>query len=427
MSDILVSIVCITYNHEKYIRDTLEGIINQKVSFGYEVIVHDDASTDRTAEIIKEYEEKNPHIFRCIYRKENRTSKEGVAWERELYRMCRGKYIALCEGDDFWIDYHKLQIQVEWMENHPEYIMTAHNALRLNCGTGECVSINPYEENRELFPRDIILQKDGNLPTASLVMRHDIKEIESFYYKCGIGDFVLQLFCISKGRVYYFDRIMSVYRFNHEGSWWSGTINSEEKYIIHYIKMIRLFDEYSIYVKGEYDEWLEEAKQNCLWGILNRSKSLTDKKYNQLMERIELDEDTLAQECWLKMKDSIELFRNPNHLPSKVEKAVNNKRDLYIWGTGYYGTQLAERIKEKELDFQGFVVSDNQNHEKQYMEKEIISISELYRKREAEMTEKNNKCDNIEIVVAVNLWNWKEIRPILEEMKIFDFRYLFDL
>ena len=125
----LVSVVCTTYNHEKYIRQCLDGFVMQKTTFPIEIIVHDDASTDDTVRIVKEYEEKYPNLFNNIYRTENWYSRGKDIWGYLFDQKARGKYIALCEGDDYWIDPYKLQKQVDFLEGHPEYSMCFHNAM----------------------------------------------------------------------------------------------------------------------------------------------------------------------------------------------------------------------------------------------------------------------------------------------------------
>jgi glycosyltransferase involved in cell wall biosynthesis len=134
----LVSICCITYNHEKYIRETIEGFLIQKTKFPIEIIIHDDASADNTANIIREYEKKFPHLITAIYQKENQYSK-GVRsiTVKFTFPIARGKYIALCEGDDYWTDPYKLQKQVDFLEANPEYTFTFHDAVFLNQVTGE--------------------------------------------------------------------------------------------------------------------------------------------------------------------------------------------------------------------------------------------------------------------------------------------------
>ena len=117
----LVTIRCITYNHEPYIRQCLDGFIMKKKNFRFEAIVHDDASTDGTADIIREYAEKYPEIIKPILQTENQYSKRDGSIRKILNENTHGKYIAICEGDDYWIDPLKLQKQVDFLENNESY------------------------------------------------------------------------------------------------------------------------------------------------------------------------------------------------------------------------------------------------------------------------------------------------------------------
>lgn len=117
----LVSIKCLVYNHEPYLRKCLNGFIIQKTSFKFEAIVHDDASTDGSADIIKEYAEKYPDIIKPIYEKNNLYSKHHYSLTKIMNNACNGKYIAFCEGDDYWTDPYKLQKQVDFLESNPDY------------------------------------------------------------------------------------------------------------------------------------------------------------------------------------------------------------------------------------------------------------------------------------------------------------------
>ena len=122
--EILVTVICLTYNHEKYIRECIDGFVMQKTNFAYEVIIHDDASTDNTAEIIKEYQQKYPDIIIPILQTENQYSKKVPIGKTFIYPRAKGKYIALCEGDDYWIDPYKLQKQVDFLEDNPDYVLS---------------------------------------------------------------------------------------------------------------------------------------------------------------------------------------------------------------------------------------------------------------------------------------------------------------
>ena len=127
---VMVSIICNVYNHEKYVREALESFVMQKTDFAYEVLVHDDASTDHSADIIREYEKQYPDIMKPIYQTVNQYSKCSITRTYQVPRA-KGKYIAFCEGDDFWNDPYKLQKQFDEMEKHPEIDMCAHAAYEL--------------------------------------------------------------------------------------------------------------------------------------------------------------------------------------------------------------------------------------------------------------------------------------------------------
>lgn len=135
---LMVTIRCIAYNHGPYIRQCLEGFVMQKTNFRFEAIVHDDASTDSTATIIREYAEKYPNIIKPIFETENQYSKYDGSLQRIMDHACmHGKYVALCEGDDYWIDPYKLQKQVDFLESHPEYIYSCHRYNILDMQTHE--------------------------------------------------------------------------------------------------------------------------------------------------------------------------------------------------------------------------------------------------------------------------------------------------
>lgn len=133
MNDKLVSIFCLTYNHVDYIRDALEGFVKQKTNFQYEVFVYDDASTDGTSECIQEYASRYPQLFNIYispYNTYNSPDRFKILNELQ-HKYITGKYVAMCEGDDYWIDSKKLQMQVDYMEEHDNCMMTTHAYKKL--------------------------------------------------------------------------------------------------------------------------------------------------------------------------------------------------------------------------------------------------------------------------------------------------------
>jgi glycosyltransferase involved in cell wall biosynthesis len=124
----VVSIYSLAYNHEGYIRDCLDGFLAQETTFSVEILIHDDASTDNTATIIREYEARYPALFKPIYQAENQYSKGTAEFSRRNLERARGEYIAVCEGDDYWTDPRKLQKQVDFLDRHPDYVLCYHDA-----------------------------------------------------------------------------------------------------------------------------------------------------------------------------------------------------------------------------------------------------------------------------------------------------------
>lgn len=209
---ILVSIKCAVYNHEPYLRQCLDGFVMQKTNFRFEAIVHDDASTDGSAAIIREYAEKYPDIIKPIYETENQYSKHDGSVVRIMNAACKGKYIAMCEGDDYWIDPLKLQKQVDFLEAHTDYSMCFHRAKIKNEMNKPDVSIHCTTiEDRDYTGDELF--KTWTVPTASMVLRYDVFNYKNIVDKRILyGDIILILRCAEYGKVRGMSSEMSVYR-----------------------------------------------------------------------------------------------------------------------------------------------------------------------------------------------------------------------
>ncbi len=218
-----VSICCLTYNHEPYIKAAIEGFLKQKVSFSYEILIYKDASTDSTAEIIRQYAEQYPDIIKPILQTENQYSK-GIKNPSGAFNFprARGTYIAMCEGDDYWTEEGKLQAQIDYLESHPDCSLCIHSANIITMdGSRSEKQMRPYTKNNVISPKEII-DKSCGYPTASMVFRASlIKELPLYYTNCPVGDTPLQLMAAAKGYGYYIDRAMSIYRLGGASSWTS--------------------------------------------------------------------------------------------------------------------------------------------------------------------------------------------------------------
>lgn len=219
----LVSIVCLTYNEEQFVRDTFDNFLSQKTTFPFEVLVYDDASQDSTPEIIKEYATKYPDVFRVTLYKENNFKKGlGFYGLRVGFNEAQGKYIAYCEGDDYWCDDLKLQKQVDFLESHPEYEVCAH----------ETIIRNDYDsrDNGILFSHtkvNIFLDRTkrqhytfedtltGNIfHISSMIFRNSPIQWPEWICEVAALDMVLFMILAEKGDIYRLDDVMSVYRHN---------------------------------------------------------------------------------------------------------------------------------------------------------------------------------------------------------------------
>lgn len=205
----LVAIICLVYNQDKFLHNCLEGFLMQQTNFPFIVIVHDDASTDGSTNIIRKYEANFPHIFKPIYQTENQYSKPGVSVMRIANAAAQksgAKYIAMCEGDDYWIDSRKLQRQVDFLERHPEYSMTTENATRLYIQTEKK---EPFSKRRtgDIQIEELILARQ--FATASVLYR-----LESLQIPENTKTYDTLLWCLlaQNGKIHYQDIVSSVYR-----------------------------------------------------------------------------------------------------------------------------------------------------------------------------------------------------------------------
>lgn len=235
----LLSIVCPTYNHERFIAQTLDGFVMQKTRFRFEIIVHDDASTDGTAARVKQYEAKYPDLFSNIYQTENQFSKEISNVMRNIMSAARGKYIALCEGDDYWTDAYKLEKQVSFLEQNPDFIATFHNVSTID-DSNRFVE-NVYLESRKSDMTIDDLGAGDYLKTCSLVFRNETNILAPVLEnQIPLEDTSIGFCLLTNGRkAHYFREIMAVYRM-HAGGMWSMK-DLEQRYNLIYDNTIKYY------------------------------------------------------------------------------------------------------------------------------------------------------------------------------------------
>lgn len=219
----LVSVCCTTYNHEPYIRDAIEGFLMQETDFPFEVIIHDDASTDRTAEIVREYAEQCPQIIKPIFQTENQYSKGHMISPTFVWPKARGEFIALCEGDDYWTDPRKLQIQIEEMGKHPDCDISFHPATvkYMDKSRPDRVQGRHRQVTCVIPLPEVIRGGGGFCPTASLVIKKKVLDNmpEWFLKDLPVGDLFVQIYGAKRGGALFINKTMSLYRAISQGSW----------------------------------------------------------------------------------------------------------------------------------------------------------------------------------------------------------------
>lgn len=222
----LVSIRCLVYNHEPYLRQCLDGFVMQQTSFPFEAIVHDDASTDGSAAIIREYAEKYPDIIKPIYETENQYRKGTILKVLDAAIHPNAKYIAICEGDDYWTDPYKLQIQVDFLEKHHDYSFSVHDFKVFEDVNQRFRDIHPIsfmKDDKEQYTLTLDDYKRGLFFTQTLSCVYRISSLRESRFNRYEAKFDMTMFyaLLSQGKCVFFNRVMGVYRI-HPGSVTSG-------------------------------------------------------------------------------------------------------------------------------------------------------------------------------------------------------------
>lgn len=263
-----VTVICLAYNHEKYIEQTLKGFVAQKVNFPYRIIVHDDASTDGTADIIRNYERAYPGLIVGIYQHENMYSQKRAILAEFILPHIDSEYVALCEGDDYWIDEHKLQRQFNAMEQNKSCMMCTHRVreVREN-GEPNGILYPPYEMETGVISGDHFMElaQRYSFHTSSYFFRADeyikyAKAPPNFRKVSGVGDVCDLLYFGYLGDVYYINEVMSCYRRGVSVSWSAaaGNPRNTQKHIDHLGQMILVMQEFDKFSNYKYHSFMEK-------------------------------------------------------------------------------------------------------------------------------------------------------------------------
>jgi glycosyltransferase involved in cell wall biosynthesis len=212
----LVSVLMLTYNHESYIAQAIESVLAQKTNFNVELVIGEDCSTDRTYEICKQYQTQYPDIVKLIHNENN----IGISKNFVLsYNACNGKYMAICEGDDFWINANKLQIQVDYLESHPDVCISIHRVMNYYPEDNSKSLSNP-KQKKETTIADLA---DMNyISNVSAVFRNKLFDLPEWFSQVSTYDYAMHMINAQFGKIVYLPKVMAVYR-QHKKAIWSRT------------------------------------------------------------------------------------------------------------------------------------------------------------------------------------------------------------
>lgn len=266
-----VSVIIPTFNHGKFIAQTLDGILAQKTDFDIEIIIGDDASTDDNSLIISSYQQRFPKIIKSFLHKKNlgpseprmMGGKHNVAF---LFGKARSEYIALCEGDDYWTDELKLQKQVDFLDKNPDYALVHHQMGVVYEDSSPTHSFNPENQRHTSSLTDLLADESWFLGTASTVFRNTIRGVfPEWWMQTASGDLGIFILTTQYGKIKYLPETMAAYR-KHSGG--MTTIHTPEN-VAFLENRVKLFSDLTTYFNGRYDD------------ILNRT---TDKYQRQILD-----------------------------------------------------------------------------------------------------------------------------------------------
>ena len=252
----LLTVATTTYNHGPYIAQSIDSFLMQKTNFDFEIVIGEDRSTDNTLEVCLKYQAKYPGKVRILQREKNLGMMGNLI---ETLKECHGKYIAFCEGDDYWTHKHKLQKQVDFLESHPDYSLCAHDT-EVRSETARFR--NPQFAVRQDADLTYLLQRGNYTPTLSVVYRNHPGMIEMLekFRDAPFADYLMRISNAEHGKIHFINKRMSIYR-AHSGGVWSG-LNMEQGIIknLQFLEMI--YDRLEPYredLKIQVMGWLERV------------------------------------------------------------------------------------------------------------------------------------------------------------------------
>ncbi|MFT5812371.1 MAG: glycosyltransferase involved in cell wall biosynthesis [Psychroserpens sp.] len=265
---VYISCVCTTYNQEAYIADAIDSFLAQKTEYRFEIIIHDDASTDNTRVILEEYKTKYPNIIRLILQDDNQYSKGNFRPFIYAASFAKGEYIAICEGDDFWINADKLQLQANELMLHKTLNLCFHSSLQMY--NDNAYSGPKYTGGSKINCSELIISDFNLCASASMMIRKCVFFDLEFLNRMSVGDFYLRILAAQNGAIY-LDNEMCAYRVNSQGSWSERNKNNIQKETDFTFSFYNELKEFDIYLDSKYQKEFSSLRLRLLVGFIRKS------------------------------------------------------------------------------------------------------------------------------------------------------------
>ena len=379
--DIKVSICCLVYNQAQYVEDMLRGIFMQKVDFDYEVIIHDDASTDGTIEILKKYKERYGDIIELLLEEENQYSKGVIISKNILYPCVKGKYMVLLEGDDYWIYEGKLQAQYDLMEAHPEVSLCYHNALVYDEGRDE-TNLSIYDQKTGyISDRDIICTTHGWYPTASLFCRASYLLEQPDLFPA-TGDEGIRTYMACRGKLYFINQVWSVYRQYLEGSFNSRYCENIEIAKTYNRKLLNYFLSFNVYSDRKFEEYIyERVKKSLQWYIgIHKSTAYTMEQFCSYIEEMKEDTAHIADGLLDEFRE-VESIECTDYyqviVETKVKDGLSAPAGLYLYGAGRETLKAIVVLLRHKVSVAGVIVTHKGKNMEQLSGYPVYGVDEV--------------------------------------------------
>jgi len=251
-----LSVCLITYNHERFITQALESALAQKTNFEFEIVVGEDCSADHTRQILVEYQQRYPNTIRLMLPEKNLGANRNFA---STLQACRGQYIALLEGDDYWTSPTKLQEQVNFLDSHEECAICFHAVRVFHEDGNEASRISPRFGHKKISTIEDLLGLGNFIPTCAAVFRNGlIKEFPDWFYTLRIADFSLHVLNAQYGKIGYINKVMGAYRIHSGGTFSAANTSGNAR------EVVRTYDYLNSYLDYKYDRTIKAIQSYWL-------------------------------------------------------------------------------------------------------------------------------------------------------------------